>query len=817
MSKIIIDINDGNKAKKFEDDGLLQIKAYRRVTEVLNKHSYNDERTENIVDCRFHDTIFIDGDRGVGKTAFMLNIEKYYNNIALNEQKTMDRKYLFLDPVDPTLLEHTEKFLSVILARIVERVNSDIEFNNINTSELDTYYKKLEKLSISLTAIKTLPDDLGIDEIASNKSSLRLEQNAHEFFKEVSTKLYNVDALVMLIDDIDMAFDKGFDVLEVVRKYLASPYLIPIVAGDMKLYKEIIETQFMKKLGLNDDIKHLRNIYDNLNNSDEYNDKKKLLDNLVEQYLHKVFPSEYHIKLKDIFSILKNNSVLIRLKNNIEVDYQDLKDFEIRLINYGINQKKFTYLVFPNNTRNFIQYIYNKQDIFYEVFKNKDDLPKKDINKDNFLVSNRFDSLINKKILSDIGLHRKSIELTSDFYRYSNDKDKKRLSALLDNDVNSFTEKGYSIYKALKGDFLSKNNSLNELQREVVRNKLDFTSHKDYVELLRDLKSNYPQDFFIFQSLLHNDYYSNTDTKYMFITGKLLETFFCLIDKNKTDKFNLIKNVTEPLFSEMEESNYLEFNELSEDSTDNNIFLVEKEIFSIFEKKVEKFEGVPFISSIFLYEFLKKYFKNLNIYKVGNKYTSNKDEYNKIYREIPFFDNMLRVLYMIQNSMAYFELRDKPSNENIAVSKKNVMFDISRSKTYNINVKSIIEEGRNRTLTELFEYLFSDILHEKNKDNLIFKSSLNEISGDVKKYENQIKVDNILLSAGLKGRMKEEDKFKLITNLINKVPELDKEVNKLILEYHRFKENIIYYSRYENPIIKDRALELKDLLEKYSR
>ena len=286
MNEIIININEANKAQKYQSkEELFQIEAFERVTEILKEHKVGRD-TNDITDCRFHDTIFIDGDRGVGKTAFMINIENYYKNIAKIEKPN----YIFLKPVDPTLLEHTEKFLSVVLARIVEYVNDNK--NILDSSNIDKYYKSLENLSKSLSSIKTLPEDIGIDEIASNKSSLKLEQHSHDFFKEVCS-IFNVDSIVMLIDDVDMAFDKGFDVLEVVRKYLASPYLIPIVAGDKKLYKEIIETRFKEKIEFFKDVKYLKDLTkdtESLQNNIEYKSKLELLNNLVEQYLHKVFP-----------------------------------------------------------------------------------------------------------------------------------------------------------------------------------------------------------------------------------------------------------------------------------------------------------------------------------------------------------------------------------------------------------------------------------------------------------------------------------------------------------------------------------------------
>lgn len=66
MSEIIININEANKAQKYSEKGIFQIEAFEKVAKILKEHKVGKD-TSDITDCRFHDTIFIDGDRGVGK------------------------------------------------------------------------------------------------------------------------------------------------------------------------------------------------------------------------------------------------------------------------------------------------------------------------------------------------------------------------------------------------------------------------------------------------------------------------------------------------------------------------------------------------------------------------------------------------------------------------------------------------------------------------------------------------------------------------------------------------------------------------------
>lgn len=530
MSEIIININEANKAQKYQNENeLFQIEAFKNVAKILQEHKVGKD-TSDITDCRFHDTIFIDGDRGVGKTAFMINIQHYYdvidcknNNNCVYAKDTKRPKYIFLKPVDPTLLEHTEKFLSVVLARIVEYVNDNKQDTKKGFEE--KYYKSLENLSKSLEAIKTLDKDIGIEEIASNKSSLKLEQYAHEFF-HIVCMMFGVNAIVMLIDDVDMAFDKGFDVLEVVRKYLASPYLIPIVAGDMKLYREIVETKFMDKIEFLKDIEHLDKIHLDskaLRESDIYKDKIQLIDHLVEQYLRKIFPSEYQIQLKDINTIKKEYKITVVLPNNISESLNDIENFELKHINMGINQEEFYFPIFSDNTRDFIQYLFNKKDIYKEYFGN-----------------------IEKYILTKntMDLYKNSFLKTAEFYKFSHDRKKKELSILANNDYQSFDGNSYNLYKAFISNLFSSMKKFQDVEKSVDKYSIKAEGLQKILnedDGYKDI-SNYIIDLFIF-----NDYYSSYQRRNYIYSGKFLESMIYsfsfhripnLVDKELTDEVN---------------------------------------------------------------------------------------------------------------------------------------------------------------------------------------------------------------------------------------------------------------------------------------
>ncbi len=785
MSEIIININEANKAQKYQNENeLFQIDAFKRVAEILKEHKVGND-TSDITDCRFHDTIFIDGDRGVGKTAFMINIENYYKNIA----KIETPKYIFLKPVDPTLLEHTEKFLSVILARIVEMVskklkNSCIDEENycidddcnkvynrgskqVNCTE--SYYKVLEKLSKSLEAIKTLEKDVGIEEIASNKSSLKLEQHAHEFF-QVVCKMFGVNAIVMLIDDVDMAFDKGFDVLEVVRKYLASPYLIPIVAGDMKLYREIVETKFIEKIKFYDDVKYLKDSIPQFIDSKEYKDKLYLLDNLVEQYLHKVFPSEYHIKLKDIFTILKERKVQVMLNNNLLVAFSEIENFEIQHINLGINQNEFRFSIFSDNTRELIQYLYNKKNIYNDffVYLSKSKEKKEQTNEE----------LIHKFINSIS--YRDSLYKTSEFYKFSTDRKKKELSILLENDSNSFLNNEYNLYKAFSNDKFRKLDKFNGIEKS----KDKFSIKAEGLQTIMNNTNNNYHDIanYIIDLFIFNDYYSSYQRRNYIYAGKFLESIIYSYSLSKKIEISndMKKEINEYISLNVQDKDKWSYQTLKNlndqvysilyDEKDVHVPTEKEELFKKFKsmqvvdledtihdlRKIAK-EVIPFgseflhnhrykeenfdddsndenesknkydlknlsraiviwrnvfignnkLNSLSMYEIIYKFFRNIEKAKFDDKISKFKE-----FKDNNVLTYLQRIVLMFINSVAFFENDSKDvANINMALGEKLVLDTVLEKTPASLqNIKPMFDKEGSLTRALFFHPIISHVL-----------------------------------------------------------------------------------------------------------
>ena len=326
---ITIDISNINPENIKKVKSILQEESFENIASILkNDLKSKIDNKKDISELRIHNTIFLNGERGSGKTIFLLGIERY-----LKKNHKLKSLYFF-NPIDPTILHDNESFLTIIIAKILNNLERQQE-KVTSTNKNKKLYNILGKLANSIDGIVNNIGEkkTSLENIAQDQTSLRLEEYMHKFFKTIANIL-DKKCLVLLIDDVDMAFDKGFEVLEVIRKYLSSPYVTPIVTGDLNLYEIVVENNFHQKL-----------------NQSLITDYTKRNKRLVKDYLVKVLPSHRRSRIKTLYELAEKKNIIFEFNNDKYHYKRDIDD----------NDKK----VF----RNYIQNLLMKFDTENEIIK----------------------------------------------------------------------------------------------------------------------------------------------------------------------------------------------------------------------------------------------------------------------------------------------------------------------------------------------------------------------------------------------------------------------------------------------------------------
>ncbi|MCF5849128.1 hypothetical protein K3H53_17800 [Aeromonas veronii] len=192
-------------------------------------------------ELREHNAISINGARGTGKTAVLVNLKSY-----LKDQDVLKDVHI-LDPVDPTLLENGESlFLHIIVAAVLHDKEVK-EAQRKEPSKARSLNQTLENLAQSLESVETQQDRHGMDKVRAMYNNKQLADCVQDFFREV-LGLLEKKLLILPIDDVDTSLDRAFENLEIVRRYLATPHVLPIVCGDRELYNDVTWRDFHGRL-----------------------------------------------------------------------------------------------------------------------------------------------------------------------------------------------------------------------------------------------------------------------------------------------------------------------------------------------------------------------------------------------------------------------------------------------------------------------------------------------------------------------------------------------------------------------------------------
>lgn len=199
--------------------------------------------------------IAFNGKRGSGKTSAMLSfcdfLRKYerYKQYGVNgvccELLDMNQRVSFtvLDSIDATLVSEPKELIGAVLGKMLvaikEKERCDLEDGKPQNIDIRKLKSKLGDIYQSMSAMDNMKDSTAAGEVLEQ---LGRSWNQQKVFRDAVRKFNDYmiqykdsskqNYLVIPVDDIDMNLEKGYQLLEAIRKYLMMPNVIVMLAAD---------------------------------------------------------------------------------------------------------------------------------------------------------------------------------------------------------------------------------------------------------------------------------------------------------------------------------------------------------------------------------------------------------------------------------------------------------------------------------------------------------------------------------------------------------------------------------------------------------
>ena len=337
---IIIELSDSHNARVFKTANLIHRSEYKLVEGWINERieKVGEGGSERKDSCkkfsieRLHDTITILGSRGSGKTSFLYSILNSFDE--KNEVEV-------LEIIDPTLIEDKGHVFLMIISLINSKVDKKLKDSDKNPECVAFHKRKSweERLKSVAAGIPSMdgvgqgyegwkdPEIImfkGLTDVGAAKS---LEADFQSLV-ECALSILDKKVFIIAFDDIDINFQRGWPVLETIRKYLTSPHIITLLSGDLRLFSKAIRKRQWENFGKG----LLINEGDKLDGISDYND---LVTEMEGQYLLKVLRTQRRVNLT---TLLEKKNLLGKGKLNILIDDKKIEDrYDEILREFGIN------------------------------------------------------------------------------------------------------------------------------------------------------------------------------------------------------------------------------------------------------------------------------------------------------------------------------------------------------------------------------------------------------------------------------------------------------------------------------------------------
>ncbi len=326
-AKLYISTTQQETASLSDPNTLLARDVYDRLYTLILESQQKASRalkdpSHDFDSLRTHNAVLIDGARGSGKSTVLVNLPAYLkekanahydpkqvlsdsiDGRALQNQDLLKRVHI-LKPVDPTLLEeHDDLFLHVIVAAVLS--DHQVQYAQHNEPDYRAMLRALEELAHGLESVDAQKEERGLDKLRSFIGNRQLNGKVHAFFRSVLT-LLGKDLLVLTIDDVDTALDRAYENLEILRRYLNTPLVLPVISGDLKLYNEVIWREFYGKIA---------------KPTPHYKEDQayELATTLATEYQRKILPVPNRMRMPDIAEYLNDFSIELRSPTGAPTD-----------------------------------------------------------------------------------------------------------------------------------------------------------------------------------------------------------------------------------------------------------------------------------------------------------------------------------------------------------------------------------------------------------------------------------------------------------------------------------------------------------------
>lgn len=327
--EIIINLENLNSTKPLKNNEYIHYQKLADLTEFIldtveqnTKEEDDTEKDECSRKCKDawddhpvhinqNPCFFIHGRRGSGKSIFLRGLRKML--IVDNERSC---KIKLLANVDPTIFAEGENFFIYILFRITKILGECSHQLFCVQDDDDKRIKEARQLLHQMSkGLQLLSDPKGTlncsgdadfffeDSIQNSASGDMLKRNFHKLLS-IICKLKRTKALLLTIDDVDLNFNKCSEILETTRKYMFSPHMIIVFAGDLNLYSHAIRGLHLAHF-------NTRNLdYD----TSRMSHRDELVDQLENQYITKFTPVEHRVELTGLDETFYSMNKILKIQ-----------------------------------------------------------------------------------------------------------------------------------------------------------------------------------------------------------------------------------------------------------------------------------------------------------------------------------------------------------------------------------------------------------------------------------------------------------------------------------------------------------------------